>query len=383
MSNQLNIQTLRICHVAMGDLWAGAEVQLATLVAELVRQADLELSVVLFNEGRLAEQLRAMSVSVSVFPEETWGTPRLLRELTMHCRKGRFDILHTHKYKDNILGVMAAVRTSVPCVVRTVHGLSEPFCGVQAIRMMVNELVDDWAIRFRVDRLIAVSSEIEATLRARYGEDKVVQIYNGIRLQEVQRAGEPLETRKRIGVDVTCRLIGTVGRLTAVKGQDDFLTCAHELVKRRKDVHFLLVGDGPLRERLEARTKELGLSERVTFLGHRDDTYDLIRSMDIFVLPSLHEGIPMVLLEAMALARPIVATRVGGIPEVVTDRVHGLLVAGGNPVELVDACERFLNDPDIAGSCAQAGQRRAEREFSSARMGAKVAALYREALRDR
>lgn len=364
----------------MGDLWAGAEVQLFALVEDLVTRPGLEISVVLFNDGRLAANLRALGVPVAVFPEADWSALKISRELTAHCRKGHFDILHTHKYKDTFLGTIAALRTRVPKIVRTVHGLPEPFRGVQAFRMTVNQRADDFAIRLGVNRLIAVSSQIAQILKAKYGSAKVVQIHNGVRLPETRCTSEADDTRKRLGVNASRRLVGTVGRLTAVKGQEGFLLSAHELSKNRADLQFLMVGDGPLRTRLEARARELGMADRVTFLGHREDTCGLMRAMDIFVLPSLHEGIPMVLLEAMALARPVVATRVGGIPEVLTDRVHGLLVSPGNPAELSEACTTLLDDPVLAESCAEAARRRVEQRFSSATMGAKVASLYRELL---
>jgi glycosyltransferase involved in cell wall biosynthesis len=244
--------------------------------------------------------------------------------------------------------------------------------------MRINTLVDHCAIRSRVTRLIAVSSQIEQVLNAKYGSKKVVKVYNGVRLQAASSAGNANDTKTKLGLDSSCRLIGTVGRLTAVKGQENFLLTARELLKCRSDLRFILVGDGPLRARLETRARELGIDHRVSFLGHRDDIYDVLRALDIFVLPSLHEGIPMVLLEAMALARPVVASRVGGIPEVLTDRVHGLLVSEGNPGELAGACKMFLDDQSFAQSCAQAARLRVQQGFSSATMGANVASLYRE-----
>jgi glycosyltransferase involved in cell wall biosynthesis len=375
---QQKMRRVRVCHIAMGDLWAGAEVQLAALVCDQVRRPEIEVSVVLFNEGRLASELRALKVQVTILPEIHWNGTKLIRELIRYCRKNKFDIVHTHKYKDNILGTIAAVRCGVPHIVRTVHGLSEPFRGIQALRMGVLQFIDNLIIRMFASRLIAVSSEIEQLLAATYGPRKVVRIHNGVRLSQVHTTKMVNETRQVLGVDPVCHLIGTVGRLTAVKGQESFLVAAQLLLKKRRDLHFLVVGDGPLSGRLQSRAKEFGIDNRLTFLGHRDDTYDLMRAMDIFVLPSLHEGIPMVILEAMALARPIVASRVGGIPEVLTDQVHGLLVTAGSPTELSNACEKFLENSAFAERCGQAGQLRVEKEFSSDSMGEKVSTLYRE-----
>lgn len=372
---------IKVCHVAMGDLWAGAEVQLLALVDALVKRPDLECSIVLLNEGRLASELRMLGVPVTVLPETKWHPGRLLRELTTYCQAGKFDLLHTHKYKDTILGTIAAARCGIPHVVRTVHGLTEPFRGFHAFRMGLYELCDSLAVRLKVERLIAVSSQIEQVLSRRYGPEKVVQIHNGIRLDQVQRIRAPQVTRQLLGIDPAHRLIGTVGRLTAVKGHEHFLEAAQRLLRDRRDLRFVIVGDGPLLDHLQERARQLGVADYVTFLGHRDDTYDLIGAMDLFVLPSLHEGIPMVLLEAMALARPVVATRVGGIPEVITDSIQGLLIPTADPTALAEACRRFLDDKHLAERCGRAGLLRAQEDFSAESMGEKVAALYHELVR--
>jgi glycosyltransferase involved in cell wall biosynthesis len=371
-------QVFEVCHVAVGDLWAGAEVQLLALMAILISRPDFEVSVVLLNEGRLASELRKLGVPVTVFPETKQNSLTLVRELIGYCRGHKFDLLHTHKYKDNILGAIAAARCGIPSVVRTVHGLSEPFQGIQSLRMGLYELCDDVAIRLKVDRLIAVSSQIEQVLGRRYGVGKVVQIHNGIRIDQTQGIRAPQETRQLLGIDPSHRIIGTVGRLTAVKGHEHFLVAAQRLLQYRRDLHFVIVGDGPLLNYLKDMATNLCITGHVRFLGHRDDTYDLMGAMDVFVLPSLHEGIPMVLLEAMALARPVVASQVGGIPEVITDSEHGLLVPAADPDGLVEGCRRFLDDGCLAERCGKAGQRRAQQDFSASSMGAKVAALYRE-----
>lgn len=373
--------SVRVCHVAMGDLWAGAEVQLTTLIAELVNMPAFDVSVVLFNEGRLASEVRKLGVPVMVFPESEQSGLTLLRTVTAYCRTHKFDLLHTHKYKDNLVGVCAAVRCRIPHVVRTVHGLSEPFDGIEAIKMRIYDDFDDLAIRLKVDRLIAVSSQIEQVLSRRYGAHRVVQIHNGIRLSGITATKSSHEVREHLGVPATRRLIGTVGRLTQVKGHEHFLSAAQLLLKEHEDLHFVVVGDGPLMERLKITSDDIGIAGRISFLGHRDDTYDLIRAMEIFVLPSLHEGIPMVILEALALGRPVVASRVGGIPEVISDGVQGLLVPPGDPYKLAEACGRLLTDCGLAERCSRAGQIRVEQDFSSTSMGEAVAALYHELIR--
>lgn len=362
----------------MGDLWAGAEVQLRVLVDSLANRPDLELSVVLFNEGRLATELRMLGVSVKVLPETQLHALGVLRELIAYCRSGHFDLLHTHKYKDTILGTIAAARSGIRHVVRTMHGLPEPLRGVHALRLRSYEFCNDIAIKSRVDRVIAVSAQMEELLRSKYGAEKIVQIHNGVCVRQIDPGKLPCGMREQLGISRVHSVIGTLGRLTEVKGLEHFLVAAKQLLRYRQDLHFLIVGEGPLRPSLERRVKVLGIADHVTFLGHRDNPYSVLSEMDVFVLPSLHEGIPMVILEALALARPVVATNVGGIPEVITDCIHGLLVPRADPTALAEACTKFLDDRDLAERCGRAGQLRVQQEFSADSMSGKVAALYRE-----
>lgn len=376
--NRSHTGRVRVCHVAVGDLWAGAEVQLAALVHDLVKRPGLEISAVLLNQGRLFGELQKAGIEVTVFPEADWTATTIFRYLFRYLRSYSIDLIHTHKYKDNILGTMAAKLVGIPYVVRTVHGLSEPFVGREAWHMRAYEWCDDLATRMAVDKVIAVSSQIHQVLSLKFRAHKVVQIHNGIRVKQTQATRKRSEIREKLGVDPKSQVIGTVGRLTPVKGHEHLIYAAQQLLKIRRDVQVMIVGNGPLMNSLRGLVEHLEITEKVVFLGHRDDVYDLICAMDIFVLPSLHEGIPMVILEAMALARPVVASRVGGIPEVINDHVEGLLVTAGNPSELAYACHKLIDDQDLRIRLGAAGQQRVEAEFSSDAMGAKVAALYRE-----
>jgi L-malate glycosyltransferase len=369
---------LRVCHVAMGDLWAGAEVHLKELLSKLVLMPRLSLSVILFNGGRLEEEIKAVGVPVKVLPENSWGSARIFAELVHHFKKSNIKLVHTHKYKDNILAAVAARVAGVRHIIRTVHGLSEPFNGLESFRIGAYELCDRTVSRTCVDKIIAVSSDIEKMLSSKYGSQKVIQIHNGIDCESFSPTINRDEVRCELGVESKRLLIGTIGRLTSIKGHEYLLRSAQLFLKKHSNAKFLFAGAGPLKDRLQSYAIELGIGESILFLGHREDTYRIMSALDIFVLPSLHEGIPLVLLEAMAAALPIVASRVGGIPEVLTDQVHGLLVSAENPLELAEACEKFVHDPVFAQSCAQAARFRVEREFASSTMGAKVASLYEQ-----
>lgn len=362
----------------MGDLWAGAEVQLLTLAAELAKSSQLALDIILFNEGRLADELRTLGLPVTVYPESSLGTWQLLGAVTDYCRPKQFDLLHVHKYKDTLVGALTAMRCCVPRVVRTVHGLSEPFAGVQAMKMYAYEAVDGAIIKAKVDRVICVSAQITEALQGRYGRDRVRQIHNGIRLETVVARVGREAICSRIGVQPHAQLVGIVGRLTAVKGHADFLVAAESVARQCAQAEFVVVGDGPLLPTLKAQAASLGIAGRVHFVGHRDDTYDFMRALDAFVLPSLHEGIPMVLLEAMALSRPIIASDVGGIPEVIRRDIDGILVPARNPGAVASACLSVLTDTLRAAQLGASARTRVEQSFSAGAMAAQVLGLYQE-----
>ncbi|HEU4684022.1 MAG TPA: glycosyltransferase, partial [Nitrospira sp.] len=377
MQSRLQKNDIRVCHVAVADLWAGAEVQLRALIAELVRMPNFTVSVVLFNRGRLAEELAAYPVEVQIFSEMNSSSAQIGRSLWRYFRQERFDIVHTHKHKDTILGAPVARWSGVPHVVRTVHGLGEPFSGLQAMKMGFYESVERLVHRWYVERLIAVSSEIECHLRQTATTD-VMCIRNGIDLNSMPSSSTRSVTRKAFGVADDICLIGSVGRLTPVKGFAHVLRSIQILAGQGLPVIFWLVGEGPLKQELQKLANELEITDRVMLLGHRDDAQELMEAMDVFVLPSLHEGIPMALLEAMGTPLPVVASRVGGIPEVIEDGVSGLLVEAGDPVHLAEVCRRVISDADLSKRLAQAAKRRVEERFSSSAMAAKVVELYRE-----
>ena len=209
---------VRVCHVAMGDLWAGAEVHLLALLTYLVRLDKFECSVILFNEGKLAEELRKLSLPVLVISEKRQNPLLIAYRLAKIFRQIRPDIVHTHKYKDSILATVAARCVGVPHVIRVVHGMPEPFKGLSNVNMSLYTIVDRIVLRWLVARIVAVSSDIERALVRVYGAARVVRIHNGIDLEIVQVRIPRSNKRKEWNFSDRVTLVGTVGRLVPVKG---------------------------------------------------------------------------------------------------------------------------------------------------------------------
>ena len=373
-------QRIKVCHLASGDLWAGAEVQLMMLVSSLREMPEFEIFVVLLNEGGLASELRRRGISTTVIPESRHTAVSIVKRLVGHFARHEVDILHTHNFKDNILGILSTLGRGGCRRVRTVHGRGEPFSGLAAAKMRLYRGVDHIFNRWWVDRLLPVSLDLRSQLAASFGAQRVMCVHNGIDLDQVRVTRPATDLRRELNLGGQDFIIGTMGRLVPVKGLETFLKAALIIRSRKDNVKFLIVGDGPLKETLQALARHYGLERDVLFLGHRDDRYDILAMMDVLVLSSLSEGIPMVLLEALALARPVVATRVGGIPEVVEDRVNGRLVRPGREEELADACMALMDDYGLAERFGLAGQQRVRERFSVRSMAEKVADVYRSLL---
>jgi L-malate glycosyltransferase len=373
---QPSSEDIKVCHVAVADLWAGAEVHLATLLISLARIPGLDVSTVLFNDGRLAEELRNAGIRVTIIREAGNTSAKILTELVKHFRDNTYDVIHTHKPKDNVLGAVAGKLCCIPKIVRTVHGSPEPFGGLHFVKNNLYEFFNGVTNRHIVNKLIAVSSNICTVLSNKFGFDKIACIHNGIDLDRVQVKRDKWDKRTELHLDQRDYLIGTVGRLTPVKGHEKLLKAVSILSHENHRIKLLVVGDGPLKEKLEHLAIQLGIEKDVVLVGHQEDIYDFINAMDVFVLPSLHEGIPMVLLEALALERPVVASRAGGIPEVIEHRVSGLLVSPGDVQELAQNLLALFNDKPFAESMGKAGRRRVEEQFTARLMAQRTAEVY-------
>jgi glycosyltransferase involved in cell wall biosynthesis len=203
----------------------------------------------------------------------------------------------------------------------------------------------------------------------------VFAIPNSIDLARVGSAFTPAQARHQLGLPAAAPVIGIVGRLEPIKRVDLLLHAAAQMRSALPDLTVVIAGDGSQVPALQALTSRLGISSAVRFLGHRDDPFDLLRALDLLVISSDHEGLPMVLLEALALRVPVVARAVGGIPEVLREGA-GVLVSGSDASSLAAACLRVLQDPALRAAMAEKGWRRVSSDFGAAANAARVVELY-------
>ena len=313
-------------HIVSGDLWAGAEVQAYTLISALSTHCDIK--VVLMNPGRLERELKKVGISTEVIDESQHSSLGIVFQLKRLMKAYNPDVIHTHRQKENVLGSLANRLTNRAVCVRTVHGASE--FELRGIKQLKSK-IDDWVGFHWQEGAIAVSDVLLADLNKRYGQDKTVVIPNGI---DSQRLKDNAQTIELIENHSSYQHIGLIGRLEPVKRVDIFLNIAKAMLEDQpgaKPLMFHVIGDGSLKTPLEKKSQEMNLDERVVFHGHRDDIASCIQSLDALVMCSDHEGSPMTALEALALGKPMVAHKVGGLvdmlakyPEcLVTEQTHG------------------------------------------------------------
>ena len=302
---------------------------------------------------------------------------RALWTLWRTIQRMKVDIVHTHTSKAGFLGRLAARLAGVPHILHTPHGhIFHSYYGPAGTRTFV--AMERWAARF-TERIITLT-DAEAAQHLALGigrPEQFVTIPSGVDLERVRAAAaDSPQMRRALGLGLEAPLIGTVSRLVPVKGLRNLLAAMPEILRRCPATHLAVAGDGEERAALEAQAATLGLAPRVHFLGFREDADAVIGALNVFILPSLNEGLGKVLVTAMALGVPAVASRVGGVPDVVEDGQQGLLVPPGDPAALAKAVIALLEDRTRGVAMGAAGRARATR-FSAEVMLERHAALYR------
>jgi glycosyltransferase involved in cell wall biosynthesis len=299
-----------------------------------------------------------------------WKTVRYIRDLV---EVNGVDILHTHGYKADIYGFAAAWRRRV-ALVATCHNWPSRLLSMRAYAA-----VDRLVLR-QFDRVATASGPVAGSLsRWRVKARKLKSIPNGVDMQPFQVSAPSVRKEFASGSE---RLIGFVGRLVPDKGGATLLSAAQTVLADAPDAKFVFIGEGPARGDWEALAARLGISSKVVFAGQRTDMPAVYAALDMVVLPSFQEAMPMCLLEALAAAKPVVATCVGAVPQVIMPGVTGLLVEPGDAGALSAAIIRLLRDPELGRMLGGHGQTHVARCFASDVIAASYVSLYREALQD-
>jgi glycosyltransferase involved in cell wall biosynthesis len=362
--------TRRVIHYLDSDVYGGTEEAALQVLASLDRTRWEPMLVYhpAPGIGRLGERATQLDVPIRVIGRVERGA-RLsgVNRLRRLFRYERPAIVHAHLSWPFACkhGVLAAWLARVPAIVGTAQLFLPPDGSAQP-----------WWVLHAYRRIIAVSEEVRRRFARELGVPgrRLAVVPNAIRVPPVQP--RLLDFRRTLLNGRPDYLVLTPARLHPQKGHNFLIAAAADV----PGATFVFAGDGPLRQALETQARELGVAERCVFLGERDDVPQLLAAADLVVLPSLFEGLPVSVLEAMAAERPVIATAIGGTDEAITTEVTGLLVPPRDPSALAAAIHRLQADPATAGRLAAAGRARVERSFSADAAAREIMRIYDEAV---
>ena len=398
MSRRPGVQASRPIRVLFvsdtGGELGGAETSLLAL-AERLDPKGYALSAALGDEGRFAQLLRGAHVDVARLRLGTIARSRNPLKLALYAfrflfgvlrlawlvRRRRIDIIHANK---NVVAIYIAAAARLTGAAALWH-----------VRNRVSNFgrIGAWVVR-RCGAIVCVSESVAGPFRAAFpeAEPKMAIAYEGVEPSLYTAREMGTDFRDSIRAQPGELLVGTVGRITAWKGQDDFLRAAALVARDHPDARFLVVGDcvsspaeraadEAFRDRLHSLVAELGLADKVRFTGYREDVAAVMNGLDVFVLPSHDEPFGIVLIEAMAAGRPVVATAAGGVPEIARDGQEALLVPPREPEAMAAAIRRLLADTELAATLGRAAEQRVAAEFPLWRHAARMREVYEQLLK--
>jgi glycosyltransferase involved in cell wall biosynthesis len=361
---------IRAVHVAGSAEWGGGERYLELFARHHDRER-FPIEVIVPAPGPLGARLEALGIDVHVVDLGALVSPGALFRLASVLRRLAPHVVQSHGARSNVYTRVAGRLAGVPVVVSTIHNALRDY-PVAPARSALYHTMDRVTLPLAT-RVVCVAGEL-----ARDYPGRALVIHNGIDLGDFDVPALTTAARERrasVGLDGG-PIVGFIGRLTPWKDPLTFLRVVAAVRRARPDVRALVVGDGPLRVEVERAAEALGVASCCRFLGERSDVPALLAAMDVVLLTSVSEGFPFVVLEAMAMERPVVATAVNGVPEIVEPGVTGRLVPRGDVEALARATLDVLDAPDAARRMGQAGRRRVVDHFTAQRMVAETQALY-------
>lgn len=366
---------ITVLHLAGSGGWAGGETYLLLLARKLNRKR-FRLIVVSPESGFLVENLKAEGIEAPVVDMGWMGNPVPIFRLRTLLQENRVDIIQSHGARVNVYARVAGRLAATPVIISTVHNSLYDY-PISSMKKALYLAFDQFTAPL-ADCTVCVAESHRQELIGRYHllPDRVVTLRNGVDLDRYQPARYDRRLRKALHVPDDVPVIGILGRLTHQKGHVYLLRALPLLLTKFPSLRCLVVGDGELREELQGLAAALGLTEHCLFLGVRQDIPEVLAAIDVLVLPSLSEGLPYAALEGMAMGKPIVATAVNGVPELIQDGVTGRLIPREDSKALARAVEEVLADPSTGRALGQAARKTVEQEYSVERWIDQLESLY-------
>lgn len=365
---------IKVSYIISGDLWAGAEVMAYNLLKGLTKYRDLELSVILLTEGRLAKEIRGLNISVEIVDENKMSFFQIILAIKKVLGCKTTDILHSHGYKQNILAYLFSKSRKGIKLIGTQHGMPEAYGNGRNLKDRLISKLNFLVLSRCFRNVVTVSNDIQMLFVDQYGfsKDKVKVIHNGINIPE------DVHTRGERDTFV----IGSSGRLFPVKDYPLMIEVTREVSKKPSKIRFELAGDGPERIKIENLIKDYELNGTFMLRGFVSDLSPFYQGLDVYLNTSLHEGIPISVLEAMAYGIPVIAPKVGGLMEIVEDGVQGFLIEGRNPKDFADRCITLYENDSLRRQMGLAAREKIADQFSADHMAQQYYCLYLSAVND-
>jgi L-malate glycosyltransferase len=367
-------KALTVLQIASGDLWAGAETQLYYLATALMTFPGIKLHVVLLNDGVLNKRLTEKGVKVTVLDESKHNALTILLNLIKVIYQTNTDVIHTHRFKENILGSVASLFHRNSKCIRTIHGYPEKKIRKLNIRKLMLDAFDKLTEKYATNTSVFVSAELRDRLLKPEDEHHVI-IENGVNFEEIKQNSE-LESSFNDENDI--KRVVFIGRLVSVKRLDIFIDVA-KLVNDNcaTKIKFYIIGDGPLRSEVSKRIVKDKLDNIVCELGFLANPLPELKKMDCMVITSDHEGLPMSLLEAMYLKVLVISHNVGGISNVLKNNKSGILIDTQDPQNYAESIKKVLFDYSLYNNMVNQGYNNVIEKYSSIENAMKYIEIYK------
>ena len=353
----------------------GAENSLYQLVIHLNQEKFSPIVYSLSGEGKIAEKLRSKGIEVVCLGAKNKLDITVFFKLIKLLKKQKPQILHTYLFHANFVGRIAGRIAGIPIIISSIRTMEK-----QKWHHVYLDMLTCWM----VDKEVCVSKDVERFVRkyARIPAPKLTTIYNGIDFADLHIAKNTEEKKRALSVNQFNPIIGTVGHLTVAKGVIYLLKAFKLVLEDFPNACLLIVGEGHQEKKLKKLALELNINSSVKFLGFREDAIDIMNTMDVFILPSLWEGMPNVILEACALGKPVVSTLTGGANEIIIDGKTGFLVSPKDWRNLAHCVKSLLKNQKMREELGNRGKEFVSRNFSLGRMVEDTEKLYEEFIKN-
>ncbi|MFZ5995733.1 MAG: glycosyltransferase [Thermodesulfobacteriota bacterium] len=369
---------MNVLQLTKGALMGGGERHILTLL-EGFQGRPVNMSLAVFTEGHLSAAARKLGIEVYVIPKRYRGDMAPLKDLIHLIRSRHIDIVHTHLISGNVYGCLAGKFAGVKGVISTFHYAVKDALGQFSLPFLQDLFfkVDIMMTAFS-DRIVTPSAYLKRLLVEKgVKKDKIIHIPNAVNFDRLRFSeGELNACREELRLPRGVRLVGMVGRLAPVKNFGLFLRAARRVIDAGIKAMFVIIGDGPLRPDLEAMATKLGIRSHIIFTGFREDVSQLVSLLDLFVLCSDSETFSLATVEAMSLKKPVIATSVGAIPELIDHTVNGWLCPPGDEVFLTNSIIYLLTHEETARELGDRAYHKATSTYALSRMTDKLLDVY-------